>query len=241
MKSIKRLPAIAFTSYDYHPFAIDEHPENKYRVAKMTKRSLELFRDKSFFLMVEGSQIDWCGHINDIACAMLEMDDFAKAVETAKAYVDKHPHTLLVVTADHSTGGLAIGDKVDKNLGKEEKAKTYTWYKNVIEKIKASSYVIAKALRASKDINATFKAYTNIILEREEYREIKEAMRTKRKKVRVIINEIINRRSHTGWSTKGHTAVDVQTFAYGEKSEKFRGFMDNTDISKKMFEVILEK
>jgi alkaline phosphatase len=244
LEDIKHFPFIAFTSYDYPPFAIDESEENRYRVAKMTEKSLELLKDRPFFLMVESSQIDWCGHINDIACAMAEMDDFAMAVETAKAYVDMHPDTLLLVTADHSTGGLAIGDKVNKkdiHLSEAERDKTYTWYPQVIKKVKASSYAIAKALRESKDINATFKEYTSIILKQNEYREITEAIRNKDKKVRVIVNEIINRRSHTGWSTLGHTAVDVQTFAYGKGSQKFKGFMDNTDIAKKLFEVLSGK
>ena len=241
MENIKNFPFIAFTSYDYPPFAIDESKENKFRVAKMTKKSLELFKNNPFFLMVEGSQIDWCGHINDIACTMAEMDDFAKAVETAKAYVDAHPDILLIVTADHSTGGLAIGDKVNKKDSEAERAKTYTWYPEVIKNIKASSYVIAKALRESKDINSTFKKYTSITLKKNEYHQITEAISNRHKKVRVIVNEIINMRSHTGWSTLGHTAIDVQTFAYGKGSQKFKGFMDNTDIAKKLFEVLSGK
>ena len=110
----------------------------------------------------------------------------------------------------------------------------------MIKKIKASSYTIAKALRESKDINATFKEYTAITLKIREYNEITEAI-TNKEKVRVIVTEIINRRSHTGWSTRGHTAVDVQTFAYGKGSQKFKGFMDNTDIAKKLFDVLSGK
>ena len=244
LEDIKHFPFIAFTSYDYPPFAIDEKEDNKYRVTKMTEKSLELLKDKPFFLMVESSQIDWCGHINDIACAMAEMNDFAKAIKTAKAYVDMHPDTLLIVTADHSTGGLAIGDKVNKkdmHLSESERAKTYTWYPQVIKKINASSYTIAKGLRESKDIETTFKEYTSITLTQNESRQIKEAITDKNKKVRVIVNEIINKRSHTGWSTLGHTAVDVQTFSYGKGSQKFKGFMDNTDIAKKLFEVLSGK
>jgi alkaline phosphatase len=242
LENIKNFPFIAFTSYDYPPFAIDETQDNKYRVAKMTKKSLQLLENKPFFLMVEGSQIDWCGHMNDIACAMREMDDFAKAVESAKSYVDSHPDTLLIVTADHSTGGLAIGDKVNKKdmkLSEAERAKTYTWYPEVIKKIKASSYVIAKALRESNDINETFKAYTAITLKKNEYHQIRQAI-TDKEKVRVVVTKIINRRSHTGWSTGGHTAVDVQTFAYGKGSQEFKGFMDNTDIAKKLMNILFK-
>jgi len=241
LEGIKSYPFIAFTAYDYPKFAIDESEENRYRVAKMTQKSLELLEGKPFFLMVESSQIDWCGHINDIACAMAEMDDFAHAVSRAKAYVDTHPDTLLVVTADHSTGGLAIGKKIkksDKTVSEEERLKSYIWYPDVIRKVKASSYAIAKAIRESADINATFKKYTDITLDSDAYAEIQSALVKKDKKIRNIVNSIINRYSNTGWTTHGHTAVDVETFAYGKDSEKFKGCLDNTDIAKKIFDIL---
>jgi len=244
LDKINHYPFIAFTAYDYPAFAIDEHLRDQYRVAKMTKKSLELLENKPFFLMIEGSQIDWCGHINDIGCAMTEMEDFVRSVEIAKDYVDTHPNTLLIVTADHSTGGLAIGKKIkkdNKTVTEEQKSKSYIWYPDIIKKIKASSILIAKKLRASKDINATFKKYTSLTLSQDEYREILNILDKKDKKIRKIVNDIINKHSNTGWTTHGHTAVDVETFAYGKGSEKFRGFMDNTDIAKKIFEVLLNK
>ena len=243
-KAISTYPFIAFTAYDYTQYAIDEKEENRYRVAKMTKKSLELLEDKPFFLMIESSQIDWCGHMNDIGCAMTEMDDFARSVKIAKAYVDKHPNTLLLLTADHSTGGLALGKKIkkdDKTVTDEQRSKSYIWYPEVIKQIKASSIQIAKKMRASKDINATFKKYTSLILSQNEYCEILNVLDKKDKKIRRIVNDIINRHSNTGWTTHGHTAVDVETFAYGKGSEKFRGFLDNTDIAKKIFEVLSTK
>ena len=242
--NINTYPFIAFTAYDYTQYAIDEKEENRYRVAKMTKKSLELLENKPFFLMIESSQIDWCGHMNDIACAMAEMDDFAKSVEIAKEYVDKHPNTLLIVTADHSTGGLAIGKKIkkdDKTVTEEQRSKSYIWYSDVIKKIKASAIKIAKEIRKSSDINSTFKHYTSITLNSDEYAEINSALLTKDKKIRKVVTSIINNHSNTGWTTHGHTAVDVETFAYGKGSEKFRGFMDNTDIAKKIFEVLSNK
>jgi alkaline phosphatase len=244
-EKIKSTPFIAFTVYDdYPPFSIDESEENKHRVAKMTKKSLSLLEDKDFFLMIEGSQIDWCGHINDIGCAMAEMDDFAEAVQIAKTYVDTHTHTLLIVTADHSTGGLAIGKKIKKDdvtVTKEQQSKSYIWYPDVIKKVKASSIKIARALRKSTDINATFKSYTAITFDNEEKQNIQNVLDKKDKKIRKLINDIINKHSNTGWTTHGHTAVDVETFAYGKSSKKFKGFLDNTDIAKKLFEVLSGK
>ncbi len=240
-KNIKNYPFIAFTAYDYPAFAIDEKEEDRYRVSKMTKKSLALVNDKPFFLMIEGSQIDWCGHINDMACAMTEMEDFTRSVSLARSYVDAHPNTLLLVTADHSTGGLAIGKKIkkdNKSVSKETRSKSYIWYKDVIEKIKASSIAIAQKIRESKEINSTFQHYTAITLSNEEYHSLKNTLDQKQKKTRQVVNDIINRHSNTGWTTHGHTAVDVETFAYGKGSEKFRGLLDNTQIAEKVFEVL---
>jgi alkaline phosphatase len=244
LDEIRHYPFIAFTAYDYPAFAIDENLSNQYRVSKMTRKSLEILENKPFFLMIEGSQIDWCGHINDIGCAMTEMDDFARSVEIAKTYVDKHSNTLLIVTADHSTGGLAIGKKIKKDdatVTKEEQSKSYIWYPDVIKKVKASSIRIAKALSKSTDINVTFKLYTAIKLNNKEYKNIQNTLNKKDKKIRKLVNDIINKHSNTGWTTHGHTAVDVETFAYGKESEKFKGFLDNTDIAKKIFEILSGK
>ncbi|MDV7400015.1 alkaline phosphatase, partial [Arthrospira platensis SPKY1] len=64
--------------------------------------------EQGFFLMVEGSQIDWAGHANDSAYLVTEMFDFDEAVKTAFDFADQHPETLVIVTADHETGGLTL-------------------------------------------------------------------------------------------------------------------------------------
>ena len=74
------------------------------------KRS-EAFMDngcKGSFIMVEGSQVDWAGHSNDINYLKREMQDLEEAVELAVDYANKNQDTLVIVTADHETGGLLI-------------------------------------------------------------------------------------------------------------------------------------
>lgn len=65
-------------------------------------------KDKGFFIMVEGSQIDGKAHGHDLEGLLAELYDFDRAVEVAFDYADEHPGTLVVVTADHETGGLTI-------------------------------------------------------------------------------------------------------------------------------------
>lgn len=67
---------------------------------------------EGFFLMVEGSQIDWAGHANDTEYLVGEMLDFEKVIAAALEFAEKDGHTLVVVTADHETGGFTLGPKM---------------------------------------------------------------------------------------------------------------------------------
>jgi len=75
-----------------------------------TKKAIELLskNENGFFLMVEGSQIDWACHANDKENVIAETIDFDKAVKVALDFAENHPNTLVIVTADHETGGLTI-------------------------------------------------------------------------------------------------------------------------------------
>ena len=63
---------------------------------------------RGFFLMVEGAQIDWGSHNNDVKYTVTEVIDFDKAVSEALKFADKDGHTLVIITADHETGGMTI-------------------------------------------------------------------------------------------------------------------------------------
>lgn len=104
---IKKLPAITFIA--------DEEPDSVLGtrgdvLVRSTKKALELLgkEDKPFFLLVEGSQIDWAGHANNAKGIMAEMIDFDKAIGAAFDFAEKDGNTLVIVTADHETGGFTI-------------------------------------------------------------------------------------------------------------------------------------
>ena len=95
-------------------FFAAEHPpkanERKPRLSELTKKAIDILtKNKSgFFLMVEGSQIDWAGHENNQEYLISEMIDFDNAVGVGLDFAEKDPQTLVIVTADHETGGFAI-------------------------------------------------------------------------------------------------------------------------------------
>jgi len=74
------------------------------------KKSLEIVSQnkKGFFVMIEGSQIDWGGHANDTDYIITEIVDFDKSIGFALDFAEKNKETLVVITADHETGGFAL-------------------------------------------------------------------------------------------------------------------------------------
>lgn len=228
LNSLKSIPAIGLFAEKGMPHAIDESP---LRLTDMTNKALVLLdKDKNkegFFVMIEGSQIDWCGHANDIACAMMEMDDFAQSIELAKAYVDRNPDTLLVITADHSTGGLTLGADGD-----------YKWERDVVANVKASVKTITQKLKDSKNLEKDWVALTGLEYTSEVAEELKEAKSEGDRALFKAINEQINEASYTGWTTGGHTAIDVQVFAHGKGREDFIGSQNNTQIAEKLISFI---
>ncbi len=79
-------------------------------LAQMTDKALSNLstNEKGFFLMVEGSQIDWGGHENDSEYVIREMRDFDAAVKSVLDFAEKDGETLVVLTADHETGGMTL-------------------------------------------------------------------------------------------------------------------------------------
>lgn len=77
---------------------------------EMTKKALEFLSASKdgFFLMVEGSQIDWAAHDNKSDQVMIEMADFDDAIGEVVRFAEKDNQTLVIVTADHETGGYAL-------------------------------------------------------------------------------------------------------------------------------------
>ena len=97
-------------------------------LANATREALRLLEgdEDGFVLMVEGSLIDGMGHGNNAPAQQVEMRGFMSAVEVAVDYATNHPDTLVVVTADHDTGGLSIVS-ADANFNLSEQGIEYRW------------------------------------------------------------------------------------------------------------------
>ena len=71
--------------------------------------------EKPFFMMVEGSQIDWGGHANEMDYVLTEFVEFDKTIKAVLEFAKADGNTLVIVTADHETGGLTLdGGNISK-------------------------------------------------------------------------------------------------------------------------------
>ncbi|MCK1984746.1 MULTISPECIES: alkaline phosphatase [Peribacillus] len=210
-----------------------DRPSETPSLADMTSSAIQrLNKDKDgFFLMVEGSQVDWAGHDNDIVGAMSEMEDFEKAYKSAMEFAKKDKHTLVVATADHSTGGFSIGAKG-----------IYNWYGEPIKAAKRTPDFMADAIVKGADVEKTLKQYINqneVKLTDDEIKTVTEAAKSKNvTNVDNAIEAIFDNRTNTAWTTGGHTGEDVPVYAYGPYKERFAGQVDNTDQAKIIFDLL---
>lgn len=94
------------------PGHIERYPQRGEFLPLSTKKALDILSkdEDGFFLMVEGSQIDWGGHDNDVGYIVEEMLDFDRTVGEALKFAERDGNTLVIITADHETGGLSVHD-----------------------------------------------------------------------------------------------------------------------------------
>ncbi len=217
------------------------------RLADVTAKAAELLSadGNSFFLMVEGGAIDHCNHRNDAVFSMQEMAEFDAVIGTALQFAEKHPdETLIVVTADHETGGLMVKDlalaKPDF-LNGQKLANTEIAAR--IEKMKKAKAASAKL------INTVCKEVGLSNLTADETKRLEQACRlfisgkkTKGDKLArsmgygrynpLVIEAMRIRDSRNGFSytSFSHTPAKVRTYVRGAGAEHFKAPQENSDI-----------
>ena len=132
-------------------------------LSEMTSKAVENLSSKEngFFLMIEGSQIDWGGHANNTPYVLREVKDFDDAIGVVLSFAEQNPGTLVIITADHETGGMTIN-----GVNRE--------------------------------------------------------------------NTVVD----IAWTSTGHTGTPIPLMAYGPHAVEFSGWWDNTDIGKKVADLL---
>lgn len=213
-------------------------------------------RDR-FFMMVEGGNIDHAGHANDGGTVIKEVLNFQEALKVAYDFYLAHPdETLIVVTADHETGGMGLANNsVGYNLrlnyydyqkiSKDEFSdycrsllntrRIYTWddmKEYLTEKLGFWTHVPV----TEKQTEMLKELYERCIVRREGVDT--KTLYNNFSEFAVKVFNVLDSVTGLGWTTGGHTGGLVPVYAIGVGAEKFASFNDNTDIPKIIMQIV---
>lgn len=217
-------------------FDIDRDPKKEPSLAEMTDKALDVLskNDKGFFLMVEGSEVDWGAHSNDPVGMVNDIKAFDDAVKVAKDFADKNKDTVIVIAADHGTGGITFGHRDISSGYDKVPLEEFT---KIIGDAKISTTKAATLLNEDKsNIKEVMKDNYNITdLTDEELNFIKNEKETES-----AIGRVISARSHITWTTGGHVGGDIGLYCYStsDDAKRLMGTIHNNEIGKYLEDIL---
>lgn len=256
---IAALPAIGLFAKSNLDYMIDHNDKSGPELVEMVSKSLELLSnsDKGFFLMIEGSRIDHAGHDNDPASKMHEIKAYDKTMRKVLEFARKDKQTLVISVSDHETGGMSIGrlrgTKSHYEWKPDELRKVTASSSFMAKQIIAGADPAGTVLKytgfkkLTKRENIRLNELTMLArMEKKtkpacsgkwQKHELAKMLKKKKtttaeKKLRYWISNKMSRAALVGWTTYGHTGVDVNLYATGPGHEQFQGNFKNTHIAK---------
>ncbi|MGM9951458.1 MAG: alkaline phosphatase [Lysinibacillus sp.] len=207
--------------------------EEEPTLADMTKKAIDtLDRDKDgFFLMVEGSKIDWAAHANDTIGMISDFLAFDAAVKEALEFAKKDKNTLVIALTDHANSGITLGNMATTGTYDTIPVSAY------IDPLKEATMTVEGAVSFLKDDKSNIEEVAALYGLKNLTDEERAALEGSEKvKVGETMVKLLAKRAHIGYSTGGHTGDDVFLYAYGPN--KPTGLVENTDLAKIMAEAM---
>lgn len=233
--------------------------EDDVTLAQVTSMGVDILNSPNGFLfMIEGGKIDWAAHDNDAATVIHDVVALSDAVDIAIQFYKKYPkQTLIVVTADHETGGMSIGrneSKYKSNVALLAKQKLSLEQLNVElnrflfeKKTKPSLSEVLQFLASPQILGMHSDSLSGIQLKRvsdaytaavmpQSARQTEENSKLYQSYNPIAITAVrlLNEMAGIGWTTGSHTASHVPIYALGTGDYLFSGQINNTDIPRRI-------
>lgn len=222
-------------------------------------RQLTRVSPDRFFMMVEGGSIDHAGHANDGGTILREVINFDQSIALAWEFYKAHPdETLVVITADHETGGMSVGNTFSG----------YNVYPGVMASQKVSKELFSEYVKSLAHDRRIYRwpdmeeylrdnlgLGSQFVLTEEETAELSEmfeSMMAGRNSApdqetlyatfdgfSARVFELLNMKAGLGFTSVKHTGTPVPVFAAGVGAERFSGVNDNTDLPRKILSIAL--
>ena len=211
-------------------------------LAEMTNKAIESLsiNKKGFFLMVEGSKVDWAAHANDPAGMITEYLAFDRACKVAFDFAKKDGNTVVIVVSDHGNSGLSIGTS---RMGGYDRISKDQLFSGVL-KFKKTANGIAEIIKnlPLTNVSDTIFKYASIRPTAEQLALLNEAsdyskssipsgMRAKAPNLFYTVAKIMNLNTGFGFTTNGHTGEEVLLSCYNPNGEALSGVRFNFELN----------
>ena len=228
------------------PYDIDRNPEKFPSLAEMTQKAIDILskKENGFFLMVEGSQVDWAAHGNDPVGIITEYLAFDEAVGRAIDFAKQDGETAVIILSDHGNSGFSIGKNDCPGYDRLSIERLF----GAVSKFKlTASGMEAELLKIKPEgIKEEFKKYTEIDLTDDELESLLTSKNykmggnnedAKTPSLQSNILKVLNSKMCFGFTTGGHTGEEVLLAAYHPEGTLPMGHLKNTDINDYLFKV----
>ena len=237
---------------DHLPYSLDQ-TKNDLTLEQIVRAGINYLTSKNtggFFFQIEGGMIDYACHRNDIGNAINEVLDLDKAVKVAYEFYQQHPdETIIVITADHETGGLVMGtgpyelhtdllrfqhksiDELKWMLREQYKRapKKFTW--TAVEKVLKEQMGFGAGITLNDKQRERLQNRWNAIEKAiSENGKVNDRINDLCETTKHILSEV----AHISWASGGHSNGYVPVYAIGPGTEVFQGRIDNIEIAPAM-------
>ncbi len=207
-----------------------ENTPSEPSLAEMTSAALKILSENKdgFFIMIEGSKVDWAAHANDPIGLISDINAFDAAVKVALDFAKKDNNTMVIAITDHGNGGVSLGNAETTSTYDKDPVSKFV---APLKKAKLTGEGIEAKLDEErtniKDVMAKYYGISD--LTEEEVAAIKAA---EVGSMNYTVGPMISKRAFIGWTTGGHTGEDIVLYTYLPNDERITGTIDNTDIAK---------
>lgn len=219
-------------------YELDRDPVREPSLAQMTAKAIEVLakQPKGFFLMVEGSKVDWAAHANDPVGIVSDVLAFDGAVKVAVDFAKKNRNTLVIAVTDHGNSGISIGDR---STSKSYDKTHWSSFVDPLKKARVTGEGFEALLPANRaegtveSMGAEIRALAREWLGVEDLldAEIESILKAKKGEVNYAVGPIIAKRAKIGFTTNGHTGEDVVLYSYDPRGRLIGGLVDNTQVA----------
>ena len=223
-------------------YDIDRNPEKEPSLAEMTQKAIEkLSKNKNgFFLMVEGSKVDWAAHANDATALITDFIAFDKACGVALDFAKTNGKTVVVIVPDHGNSGFSIGSNKCPNYTTLTKDQLF----GSVSKFKTSLNVLIAKIQDTDPANLRnlFNQLTGISLADDEYTQLLQCSDYKRSTLSSenpakgallakVVPDILDKNTCFGFTTHGHTGEEVFLAVYDPTRNRLTGNRTNIELN----------